>query len=324
VLVRVAVDRVLEEVGANAAVVQQGVRLARGAVAGDRPSVPLGCDQEVEHRPLGLLDPISEGAVGLERAQPGLLLAPPERLHGGGGSLASLRVLQVEPERAAVGRDLVEVDDRQSLGGEDAFGRREREVREVLVVDRVEEVRLDELHQVRELDRRRSLLREEGLHARDEVVQVRRLGEHVVGDDQVRRLRFLHELARRLLPEEGDAGRHSALEGCSGDVPGGLDPERRDLPLDEVLEQVAVVARQLDDEALLVQPEPVYDVRHVLRRVLDERVRVRGEVRVLREDRLRSHVLGQLDEQAIVADAHVQRVERLHPVELVGGQEALA
>ena len=39
-----------------------------------------------------------------------------------------------------------------------------------------------------------------------------------------------------------------------GDIPCRLDPERWDSPLDEVLQQVAVVTRQLDDEAL--EPSP--------------------------------------------------------------------
>ena len=55
-LVRVAVDRVVEQVGADPAVVEQRVALARRAVAGDALALaPLG-DQELEQAPLGLLD----------------------------------------------------------------------------------------------------------------------------------------------------------------------------------------------------------------------------------------------------------------------------
>src|SRR5205085_6743696 len=50
----------------------------------------------------------------------------------------------------------------------------------------------------------------------------------------------------------------------------------------------------------------------------------RREVRVLGEDVLRSDVLRQLDEVTGLADAHVQRIEGLHRVELVRAQEALA
>ena len=48
VLVRIAVHRVVQEIGANAAIVQQGVALAGRAVAGDRFAGPLGVDQEAQ------------------------------------------------------------------------------------------------------------------------------------------------------------------------------------------------------------------------------------------------------------------------------------
>ena len=65
-LVRVAVDRVVEEVGADAAVVEQRVALARRAVAATL-AVVLGLDQELEQLALGLLDLLVEAAVALER-----------------------------------------------------------------------------------------------------------------------------------------------------------------------------------------------------------------------------------------------------------------
>ena len=53
-------------------------------------------------------------------------------------------------------------------------------------------------------------------------------------------------------------------------------------------------------------------------------VGVRREVRVVGEDVLAGHVRGQLDEQALVAQADVQRVEDLRVVEALRGQVALA
>ena len=55
-LVRVAVDRELEQVGADAAVVEQRVALAGRAVAGDPLALASACDQELEQAPLRLLD----------------------------------------------------------------------------------------------------------------------------------------------------------------------------------------------------------------------------------------------------------------------------
>ena len=47
------------------------------------------------------------------------------------------------------------------------------------------------------------------------------------------------------------------LRGGLGDVARRLDAQRRDAQLDEVLEQVAVVAGELDDEAVAPEAEAV-------------------------------------------------------------------
>ncbi len=79
--------------------------------------------------------------------------------------------------------------------------------------------------------------------------------EHVVGDQQVRPAALGHEAGRQLPAEELDHGLDPTLPRRLGDVRGGLDPERRYAPLDDVLEQVAVVAGQLDHQAVRVEPE---------------------------------------------------------------------
>ena len=59
-------------------------------------------------------------------------------------------------------------------------------------------------------------------------------------------------------------------------------------------------------------------------RVGDPGVRVRREVRVLREDLLRGDELLELHQQAALADPHVQRIERLHRARPLGRHIALA
>ena len=58
--------------------------------------------------------------------------------------------------------------------------------------------------------------------------------------------------------------------------------------------------------------------------MLDPGVRVRGEVRVLGEDVLGRHELGDLDEPAALARAHVERVEGLGLLQLLDGEHCLA
>ena len=101
-------------------------------------------------------------------------------------------------------------------------------------------------------------------------------------------------------------------------------PSDRDPALDEVAQQVAVVARDLDHAAAGIEAQPLDHRVGEPSGVLDPGVGEGREVRVLAEDLVGRHVLRQLDQQAAVADPDVERVERLHVVELGGRQEPLA
>src|SRR5262245_44093884 len=68
-LIRIAVDRVVEEIGANTAEVQERVPLPRRAVAGDALAFAAAVDQELEQTPLRLVDLRREREVGLERVE---------------------------------------------------------------------------------------------------------------------------------------------------------------------------------------------------------------------------------------------------------------
>ena len=88
--------------------------------------------------------------------------------------------------------------------------------------------------------------------------------------------------------------------------------------------QVPVVARHLDDERVGAKPAIEHQVGDVPPAVDVQGLGVRREVGVVAEDVLRGDVGRQLDEQARRTDPHVQRVERLALVQLVGREIALA
>ena len=137
------------------------------------------------------------------------------------------------------------------------------------------------------------------LQALHEVVGPGHLGEHVGPADQVGLLALRRQLARRPLAEERDQGRDALLDGHLRHVGRRLDAEDGDALLHEVLQQVAVVARDLDHEAVLPEAEPLRDHVRVAAHVLDPAVGVRGEVGVLGEDRLRADVLLELHQEAL-------------------------
>ena len=66
VLMRVSVDRELDQVAPDAAEVEQRVRLARSAVADDALAVALQTDQELEQAPLHLVHTGRKAPVRLE------------------------------------------------------------------------------------------------------------------------------------------------------------------------------------------------------------------------------------------------------------------
>ncbi len=136
------------------------------------------------------------------------------------------------------------------------------------MVDRVVLVALDESQQVRDLDGHPPRVGHEGSQPLGEVDDVGHVGEDVVGDDEVgRAVDGPRSLTPDLLAQERDLGRDALVHRGLGDVRGGLDAEAADAAGDDVLEQVAVVARHLDDEGARAQPQPVH-------RLVDEPLRV--------------------------------------------------
>jgi hypothetical protein len=194
----------------------------------------------------------------------------------------------------------------------------------VLVVDGVELVLLDELLQVRELDGDNTLGPEQRGDASDEAVQVGHLGQDVVADDQVGHGPLADELRCELGAEELREGGDALLLGHLRHVEGRLDAEDGDALRDEPLEQVAVVAGQLDGQAVGRELQPLGDPLDVVATVGEPRVRVRREVRVLGEDVLGSDVLLELHQEALLADVDPQGIERLHGVDPAGLDVALA
>jgi hypothetical protein len=78
-----------------------------------------------------------------------------------------------------------------------------------------------------------------------------------------------------------------------------------------MLQQVAVVARQLNHEAFAVDAEELLHAACIMARMLHPRLRVRGEIRVLRKDLRGTHELLQLHQPTALAYERVQRVEKL-------------
>jgi hypothetical protein len=123
----------------------------------------------------------------------------------------------------------------------------------------------------------------EGRDPSNEIVQVGHLGEDVVADHEVGRSALSDERTGEVAAEELCQCRDAAGLGRCGDVAGRLDAQGRDAARNEVLQQVAVVASQLNNQARRPEAETGDHRLPVVPRELDPAVRVRRKVGVLAE-----------------------------------------
>ena len=89
------------------------------------------------------------------------------------------------------------------------------------------------------------------------------------------------------------------------DVGRGLDAETRNRFCNEMLQEIAVVTRDLDDLGIVPQAEPLADRLHVPPGVLHPGIRVGREIRVVAEDLVRRDEFVDLHEETIAADVGV-------------------
>ncbi len=216
-----------------------------------------------------------------------------------------------DAQRPAVDRQPFDIDNRQAMAAEEVIERGERVVAEVLVIDRIELAVVDHLLDVRRLDHRDAVLLEEDADPLHDAVEVRHMGEHIVRVHDVRALPGRRQPRRDRRVEELRDGRDAALLGDLRDVARRLDAEHGDARLPVILEQIAVVAGDLDGEARAAKAAIGDQPPGERLGVPEHRIGERREVEVIAEEYLRRHRLGDLHERAIGAEDEVQRVQRL-------------
>ena len=169
-------------------------------------------------------------------------------------------------------------EDGQTVPLEQRLERSECEIENVLVIDGVELSVLDEIRAVRELQRDTAIWLEQGFEASDEVIRVRRVGEDVVAENQVGLAILRGEVSGDFLAEEFDERLDSLFARNFSDVCGGFDAEARNACLHEVLQQIAVVARDFDDEALAVEAELLHVAVAGFARMAEHEIRERRKI----------------------------------------------
>src|ERR1019366_739686 len=136
------------------------------------------------------------------------------------------------------------------------------------MVDRIELAMLDQRLVVGRLDHCHTILFEEPGDRCDKAIGVGNVSEHVVGMNDVRAYPLCMKRLGKVTREESAARGHANLLGGGGGAVGRIDAKHTDSRLNIVLQQIAVVAGQLDDEAIRTQTATRDKVKRVLARML--------------------------------------------------------
>ena len=194
---------------------------------------------------------------------------------------------------------------------EQADQRPHGEVRQVLVVDGVELEELQEIQEVGHLDEGRAARREDGADAGGESAQVRHVSEHVSREQQVRFAMLSPERLRERLGEELRDRRDALPPRLRGDVARGLDTQHPDGDARELLQDGAVVAGDLHDQAVAPEADLAAGELDQLLGVLDHGLRGAAEVDVVLEQLPRRDAVTELHVRAAPAAMDLQRVAGL-------------
>jgi hypothetical protein len=89
----------------------------------------------------------------------------------------------------------------------------------------------------------------------------------------------------------------------------------------EILQQIAVIARNLDNKFIFIQAESFNHHFNIVLAMFQPAIRIGRKIGISgMENVLCLFELFQLNQQAVFADINVQRIVRLHPVEVITGK----
>src|SRR6266550_3459541 len=150
-------------------------------------------------------------------------------------------------------RKFVNVEDAETMLVEKLLGSAERNVREMFMVNRVKLSALDQPKQMGKFDSHDSLRLEQQLKTLYKAVQVGNMGQDIVGDDQVSATLLCCQFSSCTSTEESRDCRNASDPCNVGNILRRLHAKDGNTIRQKVLQQVAVVAANLHDQAMLIQ-----------------------------------------------------------------------
>ena len=285
---RIAIHHIRNQVLAHSRVIEQGVALGGGTVADHGFPGPLGVDQKREEIVFDLVCVLLETRVISSPVHSGRRFSVDQFCHPAARGMASgVFPLREQAQAAAMRRQFLDVKNRQPGIAEDIGHCRKGKIGKMLVVNRVELILLDQFHEMRELEGRHTLRLQQGSKARREIVDIRHVGQYIVGGHQIRLL----ALARKPV---GQADAKKLFDGldpletrCGGCAGGWLDTQAGNASLLYILQQIAVIRCHLDHMAVGRQAETINHPAYILFRMLQPYVGKGTEVGILVIEQLR-------------------------------------
>src|SRR6185312_3752058 len=249
-LVNVAVDDEIEQLRPEPGVVEHDRAFGRRPVAGDVGAAALQVLQQGGQLRADRGHAYREPRVIGKTVQAEALLAL--QVFRDGASRARV-LFNEQAEGAAVNSQRLDAIQKQAVALEQIAQRGDREVAQVLVIDRVELAVIDEIAHVRCFDDCNTIVLQQRRDAGNEAVRVGDVGQDVVGVNDVRDLALPGEIPRELRSKKGLERVDAALARDRDRAWCGIDAQHGYAALPIELQQITVIAGELDDQALWPQ-----------------------------------------------------------------------
>ena len=216
-----------------------------------------------------------------------------------------------------MGGQLLHVINLQPVGVEDTLYRPQREVVEVLVINGVKLALLNQPEEVGELHGDRPAGGQHRTQPLHKAVDIRDVGQHIVADYQVVEAVPAPELPGGTGPEKAAFHLNSLFPCFRRHIFRRLNALDGDAIGLEVLQQVAIVAGNFQHMADRRKGKAGDDHIHIRLAVGQPAPGVGAEILVLPENLLRPPVFGGLNQKALAAHLHIQRIKHLPTIQIV-------
>ena len=305
VLVSVAIGHKINELFSDSAVVDKSASLCRCSIGGNMGASSLQFLKQVTQVVSDIPDFLSKVVVVGKLSDVERRLGLQHIAHGRGGML---RLFDIDAKRAAVNREMLHVIEEKGVHAEETVQGSQGKITEMLVIDGVEFAAIHQILHVGHLQDGNPIVFEQRVDPLHKSVQIRDMSENIVADDDVRLLAGGGQFSGQTFAEErAERGDADVLSGARRSL-GGINAQDRNALLNEIFQEITIVAGQLDHQAAGVKPPQPDQIQSILPRMLQQCGRERGVIGIiLAKQNLRRHGFQQLHQAAALAESHIER-----------------